>query len=529
MSSLLSEVLKSSNTALLIDLASRIVSRGGNLQNALESTVPGFKLLRGYILRRSGFDITRLLTFGAVGIAVLRYAWVHHVYPYILDSCTSSVLIRAEDSLSNAVANYLAQRYMTKRGSRFISAVSASSEHDNDSREDDATYDASSGIQYFPSVGSHWFLFGYWPFMFEHRCEDTELTLDHTVNSIKPKKEDVAIVIRCIGWNAAPLRSFLASVQTWAEEQNQKRAVTEVWVPHLNKDWLGYWRGAKFIMSRPLHTVELDAEIKGPIVKDLERFLDPAAKKYYKEQGIPYRRGYLFYGPPGTGKSSLARALAGHFQLILCVIGLSTEGMTGTVLTGLFNRLPKRCIVLLEDIDSAGIKTRAELKRIAADANMMNRKVLDAEAEGITLADLLNVVDGTMAVEGRILILSTNTPEILDSAMIRAGRIDRQVPMLAMSKACACSIFKRMFSKADAGNQLSTLAERFASNLPEGQITAAEIQGFLLDHRDNPFTAASSVEAWATALVTAKEKGQNIVRDGDSEPPGGGDANIDSK
>ena len=347
--------------------------------------------------------------------------------------------------------------------------------------------------------------------MFEHRLGESPLTLDQTVNRLKPKKDDVDVVIRCLGWSAAPLRSFLAAVQKWSEQQNETRAVTEVRVPYVTKEWLGYWRHAKNVMSRPLHTVELDAEIKDPIVNDLATFLDPAARQYYKEQGIPYRRGYLFYGPPGTGKSSLARALAGHFRLTLCIVSLSSEGMTGTVLSALFDRLPKRCIVVLEDIDSAGIKTRAELNQIAAEVKATKGKKSEIEGDGITLADLLNVLDGTIAAEGRILILTTNTPDILDSAMIRAGRIDRQVPMLQMSRTCACSIFKRMFASAGADEKLSSLAECFASKLPEGKITAAEVQGFLLDHRGNPSKAVDSIDAWVNALVQAKEKGQNIV------------------
>jgi chaperone BCS1 len=427
------------------------------------------------------------------------------------------VVIKEKDSLSIAVAHYLAQRYMLKRGSRFVSAKSDSSDNDSDTRENDASYDASSGIQYLPSVGPHWFLFGYWPFMFEQRRGDNELTLDQTVNGVKPTKDDVDIVIRCIGWSAAPLRSFLASIQKWAEQQNEMRAVTEVRVPYVTKEWLGHWRHAKFIMSRPLSTIELDAEIKDPVVKDISTFLSPAARQYYKEQGIPYRRGYLLHGPPGTGKSSLARALAGHFRLTLCVISLSSEGMTGTVLTALFDRLPKRCIVVLEDIDSAGIKTRAELNQIAAEVKATKGKKSD-EAEGITLADLLNVLDGTIAAEGRILILTTNTPDVLDSAMIRAGRIDRQVPMLQMSKASACSIFKRMFAKAEVGGgELPNLAERFASKLPEGQITAAEVQGFLLDHRDDPIKAADGVEEWVNTVLKAREKRLKILEDNDKK------------
>lgn len=186
-------------------------------------------------------------------------------------------------------------------------------------------------------------------------------------------------------------------------------------------------------MSRPLDTIELDEHIKRPLIEDLGGLLSPSTKQYYREQGIPYRRGYLFHGPPGTGKSSLARALAGYFQIPLCVVGLSIDEMTGTVLSALFDRLLKRCTVLLEDTDSAGIKTRAELKQIAAATQAVKGSAKAKAVEGITLSDILNVLDGTIAAESRIVILTTNTPEVLDSAMIRAGRIDQQVARYLLS------------------------------------------------------------------------------------------------
>ena len=159
---------------------------------------------------------------------------------------------------------------------------------------------------------------------------------------------------------------------------------------------------------------------------------------------------------------------------------------------------------------------------MAADAKIIKGKGLDSELEGITLSDLLNVLDGTIAAQGRILILTSNTPEALDSALIRAGRIDRQVHMPEMSEACACSIFKRMFAKSLDDEKIAALAGQFASKLPERLITAAEVQGFLLDHKGNPSGVVTDVDRWAAALVTTKKKGQNIIKDSDSKSPSGG-------
>ena len=70
---------------------------------------------------------------------------------------------------------------------------------------------------------------------------------------------------------------------------------------------------------------------------------------------FPYRRGYLLYGPPGTGKSSLSFAVAGYFKLKIYIVSLNSSAMNEENLGTLFADLPKKCVVLLEDIDTAGL------------------------------------------------------------------------------------------------------------------------------------------------------------------------------
>lgn len=155
-------------------------------------------------------------------------------------------------------------------------------------------------------------------------------------------------------------------------------------------------------MSRQPDTIELDEQIKRPLVKKIGDFLSLSTKQYYRKQGILYRRGYLFHGPPETGKSSLARALAGYFHIPLCVVGLFINGTTGTVLSALFDRLPKCCNVLLEDIDSAGIKSRTELNQIDVATQAVKGSAEVKAVKGITLSDILNVLDGTIAAKGQL-------------------------------------------------------------------------------------------------------------------------------
>lgn len=107
--------------------------------------------------------------------------------------------------------------------------------------------------------------------------------------------------------------------------------------------------------SRELKAVTLENGVKEMLVDEVSRYLHPSTKRYYAARGIPWRRGYLFYGPPGTGKSSFVMALAGHFRLDVYMLSLSSTPLNDDKLMTLFELLPRRCIVLLEDIDSAHV------------------------------------------------------------------------------------------------------------------------------------------------------------------------------
>lgn len=114
----------------------------------------------------------------------------------------------------------------------------------------------------------------------------------------------------------------------------------------------------------------------------------------------------MFYGPPGNGKSSLAQALAHHFKLPLYVLLLAKDGFSAgdEALANAMQELPKHCILLLEDVD---------------------RLVAENSDKGVSMSGLLNSIDGPLASEGRILIMTTNFPENINEALKRPGRIDR--------------------------------------------------------------------------------------------------------
>lgn len=116
------------------------------------------------------------------------------------------------------------------------------------------------------------------------------------------------------------------------------------------------WRTVAERPSRPLGTVILDEVIKKNLITDIERYLQPTSRQWYAQRGIPYQRGYLIYGAPGTRKTSLSFALAGYLDLNIYCASLAEQSLTEEDLYYLFDQLPEQCVVLLEDIDTAGLK-----------------------------------------------------------------------------------------------------------------------------------------------------------------------------
>ena len=89
-------------------------------------------------------------------------------------------------------------------------------------------------------------------------------------------------------------------------------------------------------LIRPLSSVVLDEGVSEHIVKDVKDFI--SSPSWYRQRGVPYRRGWLLYGPPGCGKTSFITALAGELQYSICVLNLSGKICSETLITIILSR-----------------------------------------------------------------------------------------------------------------------------------------------------------------------------------------------
>ena len=108
------------------------------------------------------------------------------------------------------------------------------------------------------------------------------------------------------------------------------------------------------VQSRSMESLDLHQNLKDTLLKDALDFFSPNMKLWHQKMNAPWTRGYCLYGPPGTGKSSFIAALATETRMPVYTIDLA--GSTDENLTKQFGSLPEGgCIVVIEDIDSAGI------------------------------------------------------------------------------------------------------------------------------------------------------------------------------
>ncbi len=158
-------------------------------------------------------------------------------------------------------------------------------------------------------------------------------------------------------------------------------------------------------------------------LQEIKDFLQNPGR--YQALGAKIPKGVLLYGPPGTGKTLLARAVAGEAGVPFYSISGSDfvemfVGVGASRVRDLFEQAKQNapCIIFVDEIDAVGRHRGAGLGGGHDEREQ-------------TLNQLLVEMDGFDARGGIILIAATNRPDILDPALLRPGRFDRQIPVSA--------------------------------------------------------------------------------------------------
>ena len=224
-----------------------------------------------------------------------------------------------------------------------------------------------------------------------------------------------------------------------------------------------YWSLLSKSPKRPINTIYLVKDQKEKMIQEIQSFFSEDMRNTYLSFGIPYKSVWMIHGPPGSGKTTTIKALASELDCDLFILPIMKD-MHDTDFVNAFSYIndqdSNKRIIVIEDVDTF----------------FDDRKEGDKN-NGITLQGFLNCLDGFTCMEGTVLFLTANRPEVLDYAFIRSCRIDHKIELDYADKYQTKNMFHQFLP-----DQCDRF-EEFYSLIQHKQYTTAVLQEFLFYNR----------------------------------------------
>lgn len=356
------------------------------------------------------------------------------------------VEIRNCDKLFDWTENWFSQKGYCKKSNKlfvknvFVSANGSTGDYPETSESDDKVV-----LVFSPGIGTHIIWYSGALFWAQRTREESQ------TGFMKPREQFYIETFKCF---KPHLLKMLDEVVV--SRENDKEIGVSIYIPDYNT-----WERQCVIDKRSMDTVYLPDNTKNEMIKDINFFKENCA--LYKSRGIPYRRGYLLYGIPGTGKSTLITALASELGSSVYVIPLGSLHGSGVAFNSLLNNVPNGDFIVIEDIDVFGCSRNRDEEH------------KDEQEDGkINLSELLNALDGIASHHGKVIFMTTNHKNKLDPALLRPGRIDKQIEFTYITKECAEQMIKNFYPTIEP-SRLNTFLESMPNN-----ITPADLQVYLI-------------------------------------------------
>ena len=489
-----------------------------------------------------------LIVAGGAALGVLAGMWGH--LKALLWRGATLFIQRVEIPNSvghEAVTAYLIHKYQRSRN--YDRMYSAAWEFRRDGRY---------GLVPYEQFGNRTLIFwqGWWPFLFGNQQEKT--TSGNTNNNSNATKiystitlirgtVDVEKILR----EACDQRNAMS----WAAEDAETEQKTRFVIHHVPKrgdsdddddggsNGLAWYQTGVYRLiahtpeqlgKRPISEGKaLDNLVFPQRTKELIREIElwRKSRDWYREKGIPWKRGWMLYGPPGTGKTALARAFAEDMNMPIYVYNLAE--MSNHELMRAWGEMQMNvpCIALIEDIDNV-FHGRENVARKNASLGMMLPPPKEGEGGNnssrggsgllmpLTFDCLLNCLDGVDRADGVFTIITTNDISKIDPALgrprqlpdgsvefisTRPGRVDKAVELGYMEPGDKKRLARRILGAYEVPYQ-EMLA--FVDKFPDLQETPAQFQERCAQvalkcfwHDQNEAKAAVAREAALAELV----------------------------
>lgn len=235
------------------------------------------------------------------------------------------------------------------------------------------------------------------------------------------------------------------------------------------------WRKLALKDARSVDSVVLPSKMKTDLLGDLDEFFSEETCDFFTRHGITYKRVLLFHGKPGSGKTSLIQALAGRFERNIYFLNMITSReMDDTTLSSAVMQVPPGSIVVLEDVDS-----------------LFTHHAESATQSQLTLSGVLNALDGVATPAGQLIVLTANSVEKLDPALVRTGRVDLMIEFKDANSEQMELIFQQFYPDAPKA-QCAAFRAAVHEALGGRALSMASLQHFFVAMRKK--TAEEAIE-----------------------------------